>query len=83
LAKKNVENNLKLAASKHGVYIPSGALWGAEDIRKMADSGTLQVAFLHVELASRNLQRNSQYFGFCFPQMQLHSINLILQLIYF
>jgi hypothetical protein len=46
LAKKNVEDNLKTAASKHGVYIPSGALWGAEDIRKLADRGTLQVSIL-------------------------------------
>ena len=30
------------AASAHACYIPSGAMWGAEDIRKMADLGTLQ-----------------------------------------
>ena len=26
----------------HGLYVPSGALWGGEDIRKMADRGTLK-----------------------------------------
>ena len=30
------------AAITHGVYIPSGALWGAEDIKKMADRGNLE-----------------------------------------
>ena len=25
----------------HGLYIPSGALWGADDIKKMADGGSL------------------------------------------
>ncbi|XP_028396629.1 putative L-aspartate dehydrogenase [Dendronephthya gigantea] len=26
----------------HGLYVPSGAFWGAEDVRKMADRGTLK-----------------------------------------
>jgi predicted dinucleotide-utilizing enzyme len=30
----------------HGLYIPSGALWGGEDIRRMADRGTLKVTHL-------------------------------------
>ena len=34
---------MRNAATKHGVYIPSGAFWGGEDIKKMADRGTLQV----------------------------------------
>ena len=34
------------AAKKYGtgLYVPSGALWGGEDIRKMSDLGTLKVA---------------------------------------
>ena len=28
---------------KNGLYVPSGALWGGEDIRKMAERGTLKV----------------------------------------
>ena len=41
LADPEVETMLKVAAVSHGVYIPSGALWGGEDIRKMAERGTL------------------------------------------
>ena len=28
----------------HGLYVPSGAFWGAEDVKKMADRGTLKVS---------------------------------------
>jgi predicted dinucleotide-utilizing enzyme len=28
--------------SRKGIYVPAGALWGAEDIKKMADRGTLK-----------------------------------------
>ena len=31
------------AKGKHGLYITAGALWGAVDIQKMADRGTLKV----------------------------------------
>ena len=44
LANPETERRLRrAAAAKHGLYIPSGALWGADDINKMADMGTLQV----------------------------------------
>ena len=38
-----LEVALRVAAEKYGrgCYIPSGALWGAEDIAKMAQRGTL------------------------------------------
>ncbi|KAH9525693.1 hypothetical protein Btru_002056 [Bulinus truncatus] len=42
LADVDLETSLRAAASKHGLYIPSGAFWGGEDIQKMADRGTLQ-----------------------------------------
>jgi len=44
LADESFESKLREAANhgKHGVYIPSGALWGADDIQKMADLGTLK-----------------------------------------
>lgn len=46
---------------KYGLYIPSGALWGAEDIKKMADRGTLQVytfIIFHLSFVLRlNLQK--------------------------
>lgn len=41
-ANQDVEDQLRKAALEHGVYIPSGAFWGGEDIKKMADRGTLQ-----------------------------------------
>lgn len=34
----------------HGLYIPSGALWGGEDIRRMADRGTLKVNVISVHI---------------------------------
>lgn len=39
----SVEKKLRELAEKgpHGLYIPSGALWGAEDIQKMAERGSL------------------------------------------
>ena len=43
MADHDTENKLRSAATRHGLYVPSGALWGGEDIRKMADRGTLQV----------------------------------------
>lgn len=42
MADVETERKLRTAARTHGLYIPSGALWGGEDIRKMADMGTLQ-----------------------------------------
>ncbi|XP_068748464.1 aspartate dehydrogenase domain-containing protein-like [Montipora capricornis] len=43
-ANSDVENKLRKKASsgRHGIYIPSGALWGGSDIKKMADRETLQ-----------------------------------------
>ncbi|CAH1801390.1 unnamed protein product [Owenia fusiformis] len=42
LANQDTEDKLRNAAKHHGMYIPSGAFWGGEDIKKMADRGTLQ-----------------------------------------
>lgn len=43
LADPIFEQALRNAATvKYGVYIPSGALWGAQDIQKMADLGSLK-----------------------------------------
>ena len=45
LANEKVEIMLTGAAKQYGtgLYVPSGALWGGEDIRKMSDLGTLKV----------------------------------------
>ena len=52
LANLDVENRLRWKAStgSHGIYIPSGALWGGADIKKMADIGTLKVCLQDVLL---------------------------------
>ena len=44
LSDSDVFRSISSAASKHhGVYIATGALWGGQDIQKMADRGTLKV----------------------------------------
>ena len=45
LANEQIEAVLTNAVNtfKTGLYVPSGALWGGEDIRKMSDLGTLKV----------------------------------------
>lgn len=43
LADRDFERDLRKASEQSfGVYIPSGALWGADDIQKMADLNTLR-----------------------------------------
>ncbi|GFY71907.1 putative L-aspartate dehydrogenase [Trichonephila inaurata madagascariensis] len=42
LCDENLLEDLKVAAAVNTLYIPSGALWGGEDIRKMSDSGILE-----------------------------------------
>ncbi|KAK3084549.1 hypothetical protein FSP39_015202 [Pinctada imbricata] len=42
LSDQSLEDSLRAAATTHGLYIPTGAFWGGEDIKKMADRGTLQ-----------------------------------------
>ncbi|XP_046568581.1 putative L-aspartate dehydrogenase isoform X1 [Haliotis rubra] len=42
LADAELEAALRSAATDHGLYVPSGAFWGGDDVKKMADRGTLQ-----------------------------------------
>ena len=37
----NTNLNPRSAATKHALYVPTGALWGGEDIRRMAERGIL------------------------------------------
>ena len=39
---KSFEDEMRAVSTPHGVYIPAGALWGAGDIKKMADRGNLE-----------------------------------------
>ena len=48
LADPAVENIICKTPYPHGVYVPVGAMWGAHDIRKMADMGTLKVRTITV-----------------------------------
>lgn len=45
LSDTQLEHELRTAAKQHGktLYVPSGALWGGQDIQKMNDNGTLRV----------------------------------------
>eukprot|EP00053_Salpingoeca_punica_P020527 m.211812 g.211812 ORF g.211812 m.211812 type:complete len:290 (+) comp18969_c0_seq1:337-1206(+) len=45
LADQAVEASLRAAAANslgHGLYVPSGAFWGADDIQRMSERGTLK-----------------------------------------
>lgn len=42
LADEDLHKRLTHTASHHSLYVPSGAFWGGEDIRKMADLGSLE-----------------------------------------
>ena len=46
LANQSVEDEVRGAAElgPNGLYVPVGAFWGAEDVKKMADRGTLKVS---------------------------------------
>eukprot|EP00747_Dinoflagellata_sp_TGD_P181485 gnl/TRDRNA2_/TRDRNA2_35347_c0_seq1.p1 gnl/TRDRNA2_/TRDRNA2_35347_c0~~gnl/TRDRNA2_/TRDRNA2_35347_c0_seq1.p1 ORF type:complete len:287 (-),score=50.87 gnl/TRDRNA2_/TRDRNA2_35347_c0_seq1:67-927(-) len=40
----------------HGLYIPRGALWGAEDIQRMADNGSLKALTVTMKKAPHHLK---------------------------
>lgn len=44
LAKEELERKLRASANlgQFGLYVPAGAFWGGDDIKKMADRGTLR-----------------------------------------
>lgn len=56
LAEAEVEASLRAVQGKGGLYLPAGALWGASDIRKMADLGTLKVSTANEVYHSSSLQ---------------------------
>ena len=47
LAKDGLEEKLRSKANSgsYGLYVPAGAFWGGEDIKKMSDRGTLKVCY--------------------------------------
>lgn len=49
LADPETEARLRAAATRHGLFVPSGALWGLHDIKALADRG--QLAQLTVSMA--------------------------------
>ena len=46
------------AAFKHSLYVPSGAFWGAQDILKMANRGTLRALSVTMKKAPDTLKLN-------------------------
>ena len=58
LADRDVSTALfEEARRSHGLYVAVGALWGAQDIQKMADGGTLKVGFFLLPVISYNVIR--------------------------
>ncbi len=76
-ADAHVEQAVRGAASRHACFVPVGALWGANDIGKMADRGNL--AELTVTMAKHpgHLQlqgslKASARVAFCAPRTSSH-----------
>ncbi|XP_046854507.1 putative L-aspartate dehydrogenase isoform X2 [Xenia sp. Carnegie-2017] len=40
----------------HGLYVPSGAFWGVEDVRKMANKGILEALSITMKMAPSSLK---------------------------
>ena len=61
LADEDLEKTLYNAANEHnhGLYVPSGALWGGEDIRKMAERGSLKGKLISRHLFKLEILSNS------------------------
>ena len=60
IANTTIEKILTESVHKyhHGLYVPSGALWGGEDIRKMAERGSLK-GTLHFRVANVAADHNN------------------------
>ncbi|WAR01428.1 ASPD-like protein [Mya arenaria] len=56
MADIETERKLKAAANQHGLYVPCGALWGGQDIKKMADRGTLQALKITMKKPPQSLK---------------------------
>ncbi|KAM4634612.1 aspartate dehydrogenase domain-containing protein [Polymixia lowei] len=50
LSDPDLNQQLRQAATKHDrtLYVPSGALWGGQDIQRLNDSGTLKALFIRM-----------------------------------
>uniref|UniRef100_A0A4W6BR44 Aspartate dehydrogenase domain-containing protein n=1 Tax=Lates calcarifer TaxID=8187 RepID=A0A4W6BR44_LATCA len=50
LSDPDLNQRLRQAAQQHGrtLYVPSGALWGGQDIQRMNDSGSLKALFIRM-----------------------------------
>ncbi|CAN9505714.1 unnamed protein product [Ophioblennius macclurei] len=50
LSNPDLNEKLRQAAQQYGrtLYVPSGALWGGQDIQRMNDSGTLKALFIRM-----------------------------------
>ncbi|KAM3863575.1 aspartate dehydrogenase domain-containing protein [Diretmus argenteus] len=50
LCDPDLNQKLRVAAKQHGrtLYVPSGALWGGQDIQRLNDSGALKALFIRM-----------------------------------
>jgi predicted dinucleotide-utilizing enzyme len=56
-ANKEIERGMRQAASgPHALYLPAGALWGSNDIQKMADRGTLKGLTITMKKAPHHMK---------------------------
>lgn len=60
LAEARVESKLRKAAKHNGLYVPAGALWGGEDIKKMADRGSLHSLKITMTKHPHSLKLNGE-----------------------
>lgn len=60
----DLNQKLRQAAEKSGrtLYIPSGALWGGQDIQRLNDSGGLKVTIALRALYEGELQETNELF---------------------
>ncbi|RWS11070.1 putative L-aspartate dehydrogenase-like protein, partial [Dinothrombium tinctorium] len=56
LADEHLEAKLRRAANKFGLFVPKGALWGAEDIRALARRGQLKGLNVEMRFHPRSLK---------------------------
>ena len=56
LADRDIDELMRKSAGKHGLYVPRGALWGGEDIERMANRGTLQALKITMKKPPQSLK---------------------------
>ncbi|XP_071042118.1 aspartate dehydrogenase domain-containing protein-like isoform X2 [Parasteatoda tepidariorum] len=56
LCDENLLQDLKSAATKNGLYVPSGAFWGGEDLKKMSEAGLIRSLIVTMKKHPKSLK---------------------------